>query len=222
MRYSPHSLYVPRRGSLGLVLLIYHKAGKKINLHRCCRSLNFRAENCVVHLIFLFVKLKGMWLGKQRTRKQKPIIHSENLMWMNRTNINLHDFSKLSSRIVPRVVLRRIVPRIVLLRKHILCLRRTIGISNKRSGGRYPALGHPLPWAISFFFANEKKINIFRFIHIALFLKVTHLIQILLKKIHISYCFSYEVTFSMDKVNFWVFGFIETKRLNIDLFTTEN
>ena len=31
-----------------------------------------------------------------------------------------------------------------------------------------------LPWAISFFFFNEKKINIFRLVHIALFLKVTY------------------------------------------------
>ena len=31
-----------------------------------------------------------------------------------------------------------------------------------------------LPWAISFFFLNEKKINIFRLMHIALFLKVTY------------------------------------------------
>ena len=31
-----------------------------------------------------------------------------------------------------------------------------------------------LPWAISFFFLNEKKINIFRLMHIALFLKVTN------------------------------------------------
>ena len=39
--------------------------------------------------------------------------------------------------------------------------------------GRYPALGHPLPWVISFFL-NEKKINIFRLMHIALFLKLTY------------------------------------------------
>ena len=47
------------------------------------------------------------------------------------------------------------------------------------------------------------------------FLKVTYWIQILLKKIHILYCFSWKVTFS-------IFGFIETKRLNIDSFTNEN
>ena len=58
--------------------------------------------------------------------------------------------------------------------------------------------------------------------HIALFLKVTYQIQILLKKIHILYCFSSKVTFSMSKVNFWMFGFIETKSSNIDLFTNEN
>ena len=46
--------------------------------------------------------------------------------------------------------------------------------------------------------------------------------QILLKKSHILYCFSWKVTFSMSKVNFWMFGFIETKRSNIDSFTTEN
>ena len=58
--------------------------------------------------------------------------------------------------------------------------------------------------------------------HIALFLKVTYSIQIVLKKIHILYCFSWKVTFSMRKVNFWMVGFIETKRLNIDSFTNEN
>ena len=31
-----------------------------------------------------------------------------------------------------------------------------------------------LPWAISFFFLNERKIDIFRLVHIALFLKVTY------------------------------------------------
>ena len=87
--------------------------------------------------------------------------------------------------------------------------------------GRYPALGHPLPWAISFFL-NEKKIKIFRLMHIALFLKVTYEIQIWLKKIHILDCFSWKVTFSISKVNFWMFGFIEAKRLNIDSFTNEN
>ena len=44
-------------------------------------------------------------------------------------------------------------------------------ITIKGNRGRYPALGHPVPWAISFFL-NEKKINIFRFMHIALLLKV--------------------------------------------------
>ena len=43
-----------------------------------------------------------------------------------------------------------------------------------------------------------------------------------LKKMHILYCFSWKVTFSTSKVNFWIFGFIETKRLNIDSFTNEN
>ena len=38
----------------------------------------------------------------------------------------------------------------------------------------------------------------------------------------ILYCFSWKVTFSMSKVNFWMFGFIGTKRLNIDSFTNEN
>ena len=57
---------------------------------------------------------------------------------------------------------------------------------------------------------------------IALFLKVTYLIQIFLKKIHVLYCFSWKVDFSMSEVNFWMFGFIETKRLNIDSFTNEN
>ena len=42
------------------------------------------------------------------------------------------------------------------------------------------------------------------------------------EKNHILYCFSWKVTFSMSKVNFWMFAFIETKRLNIDSFTDEN
>ena len=58
--------------------------------------------------------------------------------------------------------------------------------------------------------------------HITLFLKVTYQIQILLNKIHISYCFSWKVTFSMSKVNFWMFGFIGTKSLNIGSFMNEN
>ena len=40
-------------------------------------------------------------------------------------------------------------------------------------------------------------------------------------KIHILYCFSWKFTFSMSKVNFWIFGFIETKRLNIDYLRTK-
>ena len=56
---------------------------------------------------------------------------------------------------------------------------------------------------------------------IALYIKVIYWIQSLLKKI-ILYCFSYKVTFSMSKVNFWFFSFIETKSLNIDSFTNDN
>ena len=59
-----------------------------------------------------------------------------------------------------------------------------------------------LPWAISCFFFNEKKINIFRVMHIALFAEVIYCLQILLKKKIIIYFFSYKVTFSMTKVNF--------------------
>ena len=40
----------------------------------------------------------------------------------------------------------------------------------------------------------------------------------LVEKIHILY-FSWKVTFSISKANFGMFGFIETKRLNIDSFT---
>ena len=58
--------------------------------------------------------------------------------------------------------------------------------------------------------------------HIALFLKVIYYIQILLKKNHILYFLSWKGTFSISKINFWMFGFIETKRLNIDSFTNEN
>ena len=83
-----------------------------------------------------------------------------------------------------------------------------------------------LPWATPYLgpsrFFNEKKINIFRLMHIALFIKMTYWRQILLKKIHILYCFTWKVMFSMRKVNFWMFGFIETKTLNIDSFTNEN
>ena len=58
--------------------------------------------------------------------------------------------------------------------------------------------------------------------HVTLFLKVTYQIQILLKKIHILYCFSWKVTFSKSKVHFWMIGFIETKRLNINSVRNEN
>ena len=84
-----------------------------------------------------------------------------------------------------------------------------------------------LPWTTlclgpSRFLLNEKKINIFRLMNIALFFKVTYQIQILLKKNHILYCFSWKVSLSMNEVNFRMFGFIATKRLNIDSFTNEN
>ena len=51
-----------------------------------------------------------------------------------------------------------------------------------------------LPWATpclgpSRFFLNEKKINIFRLMHIALFLKVTYKIQIFLKNISWKFIF---------------------------------
>ena len=42
------------------------------------------------------------------------------------------------------------------------------------------------------------------------------------EKNHNLYCFFWKVTFSMSKVNFGMFGFIETKRLKIDSFTNEN
>ena len=53
--------------------------------------------------------------------------------------------------------------------------------------GKVPCLGPPLPGATPclgppFFFLNEKKINIFRLLHIDLFLKVTYWIQICWKK----------------------------------------
>ena len=64
-------------------------------------------------------------------------------------------------------------------------------------------------------FLNEKKINIFRLMHIALFLKVIYQTQILLKKIHILYCFSCKVTFSITKVNFCIFDFIATKSIHL-------
>ena len=57
--------------------------------------------------------------------------------------------------------------------------------------------------------------------HIALFLSDL-LNPNFVEKIHILYCFSWKVTFSMSKVNFWMFGFIQTKMLNIDSFTNEN
>ena len=34
--------------------------------------------------------------------------------------------------------------------------------------------------------------------------------------------FTLQVTFSINKVNFWMFGFIKTKRLNIDSFANES
>ena len=52
----------------------------------------------------------------------------------------------------------------------------------------------------------------------ALFIKVIYWIHILSKKKIILFCFSYKVTFSMSKVNFWLISFVETKGLNIDSF----
>ena len=54
------------------------------------------------------------------------------------------------------------------------------------------------------------------------FFKSDRLNPNIVEKNYILYCFSWKVTFSMCKVNFWMFGFIETKRLNVDSFTNEN
>ena len=47
--------------------------------------------------------------------------------------------------------------------------------------------------------------------HIASFLKVIQNPNFVEKKYHILYCFSWKVTFLMNTINFWMFGFIETK-----------
>ena len=57
--------------------------------------------------------------------------------------------------------------------------------------------------------------------HIALFLRDL-LNPNFVEKNSYLFCFSWKVTFPMSKVNFSIFGFIETKRLNIDSVTNEN
>ena len=87
--------------------------------------------------------------------------------------------------------------------------------------GRYPALGHSLSWVITFFFKLEEN-NHFSLYAYCFIFKSDLLNSNFVEKIHILYCFSWKVTFSMNKVNFWIFGLITTKRLNIDSFTNEN
>ena len=55
--------------------------------------------------------------------------------------------------------------------KLVVVSKEYILIYAKKDRGKYPASGHLLSWAISFFF-NEKKINMFRLMHNALFIKV--------------------------------------------------
>ena len=51
----------------------------------------------------------------------------------------------------------------------IIKIKKTNRYQNTRKVGE-----STLPWAISIFFLNEKKINIFRLKHIALFMKVIY------------------------------------------------
>ena len=88
-------------------------------------------------------------------------------------------------------------------------------------GRSYPALDHLLPWAISFFFKWEENKYFSPYAYSFVF-KSNLLNPNFVLKNHILYCFSWKVTFSMSKVNFRMFGFIETKRLNIDSFRNEN
>ena len=81
-------------------------------------------------------------------------------------------------------------------------------------------MGHLLPWSISFLLNKKKKIfspYAYCFIY-----KNNRLNSNFVEKKIISYCFPYKVTFSMSKVNIRFFSFIETKSLNIDLFTNES
>ena len=81
--------------------------------------------------------------------------------------------------------------------------------------GRYPALGH-----LVFFKWEENK---YFSPYACWFIFKSDLINPnFVEKNSYLYCFSWKFTFSMSKVNFWIFGFIETKRLNIDSFTNEN
>ena len=77
------------------------------------------------------------------------------------------------------------------------------------SKSRYPTLRH------LFFFLNEKKMNIFCLMNIALFIKVIYWIQTLIKKILYT-VFLTKLLFLTSEVNFLLFSFIETKSLNID------
>ena len=91
---------------------------------------------------------------------------------------------------------------------------------------KYSALHHPLPWATrclgpSIFFSNEKKKYFSPYAYYFIF-KSNLLNLNFVEKNSYFILFFWKVIFSMRKVHFRIFGFIETKRLNIDSFTNEN
>ena len=100
-----------------------------------------------------------------------------------------------------------------------VCKQTFLSIISHR--GRYPALGHPMPWAVSFSFKWEENKYFSRDPYFFIF-NSDQLNPNFVEKNSYSILFFLESYFLMSKVNFWMFGFIETKRLDIDSFTNEN
>ena len=84
--------------------------------------------------------------------------------------------------------------------------------------GSLSALGH----LIFFFFFKSEENKYFSPYAYCFIYKSDLLNPNFVEKKIILYCFSYKISFSMKKVNFWLFSFIEIKSLNIDSFTNEN
>ena len=80
---------------------------------------------------------------------------------------------------------------------------------------RCPALGQPLLWAISFFFKWEENKYFSSYAYCFIFKSD------LLNSNFVEKNSYFLLFFLISKVNFWMFGFIETKSLNIDSFTNE-
>ena len=94
-------------------------------------------------------------------------------------------------------------------------------INVKTCRGRYPVLGHPLPWAISFFITWEENKYFSPYAYCFIF-KSDLLNSNFVENNSYFILFFLERYFFDEHSNFWMFGFIETNRLNVDSFTNEN